>query len=277
MEFTGERMIPEVNRDDLIYLQHISRYLFALQFVKDKKVLDVASGTGYGTKLIAEHGAKDVFGVDIDLLSIKYSIDKFFHKRSHFIVGDALYLPFKDNSFEVIIAFETIEHVDNPERFLKEISRILISKGIFLCSTPNTDVLPEDNPFHKIKFTYKSFKEFINRFFPQYTLVYQNSMLAETFLVDTTISKQKETEQFMAQNHLLFRQPSNNSQFLIAIAKKDEEIDENSITQMITLKENLIFDKTIKGLINQIKELEAKLALTKARKKKTSFISRLLK
>ena len=64
MEFTGERMMPSHNRGNLIYGEHLVRYSFAAQFVKGKKVLDIATGVGYGAKLLRQEGAVYVCGVD---------------------------------------------------------------------------------------------------------------------------------------------------------------------------------------------------------------------
>ncbi len=59
-----ERMVPEFHKDNLIYAEHITRYMAAKPLMKNKVVLDIASGSGYGTKMLAET-AKYVYGVDV--------------------------------------------------------------------------------------------------------------------------------------------------------------------------------------------------------------------
>src|ERR1017187_3861818 len=65
MEYTDERMIPEYS-DTQTFWDHIHRYRFASKWVKGKRVLDIASGEGYGTFGLLSAGAKSVIGVDID-------------------------------------------------------------------------------------------------------------------------------------------------------------------------------------------------------------------
>ena len=72
MRYTGERMIPEFNEGEEIYLEHITRYIFASQFIKDKIVLDIACGSGYGSDYLLKNGARKVIGVDISKETVEY-------------------------------------------------------------------------------------------------------------------------------------------------------------------------------------------------------------
>ena len=151
---TGERMIPEYSHGKLMYAEHMVRYKAALDFIDQRVVLDIASGSGYGTKLLAEK-AKYVYGVDVDVDSVEYSNREFAGKNIEFLVGDAVKIPLEDNSVDVVVTFETIEHVKKYEIFLKEIDRVLKKDGLLLISTPNSLEFSEGNHFHLHEFEYK--------------------------------------------------------------------------------------------------------------------------
>ena len=176
MKFTGERLVPEKNKQDLIYGEHIVRYLFAKQFIKDKVVLDIASGVGYGTRILAEN-VKRIIGVDISKEAIEYAKRNYACKNCEFLVGDAEKLNFEDKSFDVVVSFETIEHLKNYKKFLEEIRRTLKDNGLFIVSTPNKEIYPPGNPFHIKEFSEKEFKTELQKLFKFISLEYQNNFI----------------------------------------------------------------------------------------------------
>jgi ubiquinone/menaquinone biosynthesis C-methylase UbiE len=119
MKDTGERLIPEGHHQTLTYGEHISRYLSVTDVVKDKVVLDIASGTGYGTQLIAKT-AKKVYGVDYSPEAIEYSKQNHSSDNVEFKVGDAHNIPMDDKSVDVVVSLETIEHLKDPAKFLHQ-------------------------------------------------------------------------------------------------------------------------------------------------------------
>ena len=135
MEFTGERIIPGIPEWEHLYLEHFYRYLFAKEFIKDKIVLDIASGTGYGSGFLKDNKAKIVIGADIDFEAVSYS-RKNFH-NAHYLQSDAIHLPFRNNFFDVVVSFETIEHLREYQKFLYEIKRVLKKTGVLIISSPN--------------------------------------------------------------------------------------------------------------------------------------------
>ena len=159
MEFTGERMMPSHNRGNLIYGEHLVRYSFAAQFVKGKKVLDIATGVGYGAKLLRQEGAVYVCGVDISPESIEYAKNKYAGEGVEYIVGSAQDIPAEADSFDVVVSFETIEHIENHRKFLREVKRVLRDDGVFIVSTPNKKVSMGDNDFHVTELSLSEFKE----------------------------------------------------------------------------------------------------------------------
>jgi SAM-dependent methyltransferase len=162
-QFT-ERMIPE-EAHARTFWEHIARYRFAKDFVKGKRVLDIACGEGYGTAALARAGAASVVGVDIsqdvcDRARYKYNIDA--------RVGNAEAIPLPDESIDLIVSFETIEHLKSPERFINECARVLAPGGMVIVSTPNRLVYSRNgyrNPFHHIEFSEQEFVDlFLARF-----------------------------------------------------------------------------------------------------------------
>ncbi len=148
---TGERMVPHLHGGSLIYAEHILRYQAAQDLVAGKVVLDVASGSGYGTQLLAKK-AKKVYGVDIDKDSVKYATKIYGGKNIEFKVGDGESIPLPTASVDVVTTFETIEHVKNYKQFLDEIKRVLKPDGLAIVSTPNDLEFAEGNHYHLHEF-----------------------------------------------------------------------------------------------------------------------------
>lgn len=147
LEFTGERMVPE-KADATNFWEHIYRYRFASNFVRNKRVLDIACGEGYGTAALLEAGARSVVGVDICAAACEHARRKYGVDARPGSVDE---IPLPDRSIDVIVSFETIEHVREPETFLNECLRILAPGGTVIMSTPNEEVHREagvDNQFH---------------------------------------------------------------------------------------------------------------------------------
>jgi ubiquinone/menaquinone biosynthesis C-methylase UbiE len=156
LEPTGERMMPE-SADLFTFWEHVYRYAFASRFVKGKRVLDIACGEGYGAAALQKAGASHVIGVDISEAAClhahsKYGIDA--------RPGTAEQIPLAEGSVDVVVSFETIEHVPNPGRFLDECVRVLAPGGMLIVSTPNKSVYGRrgQNPFHCSEMSVEEFK-----------------------------------------------------------------------------------------------------------------------
>ena len=149
----GKGHIAEVRMDPVSactasFWEHAYRYRFATQYVRGKRVLDIASGEGYGTAVLGRAGSRSIVGIDISHEACSRAMEKY---GEPFCAGDALAIPLSDHSVDVIVSFETIEHVPRPDLFLDECVRVLVPKGILIVSTPNKAVhseAPEQNPFH---------------------------------------------------------------------------------------------------------------------------------
>ncbi len=135
--FTGERFVPGIDDAELA-MEHYQRYYSALPLVRGKKVLDAACGEGYGTALLAK-AAAHVTGIDISPDAIARAKGSYSQEgRVRFIEGSIAELPLEDYSIDVVVSFETIEHVpeDIQHKFLDEIARVLKKDGFLIMSTP---------------------------------------------------------------------------------------------------------------------------------------------
>lgn len=161
-ESTGERMIVGEASYPL-FQQHLNRYLFASQFVRQRRVLDVACGSGYGTSRLQQEGATLVIGVDIAWEACQQARSLY---GVNVVMADAVRLPFRDLSFETIVSFETIEHISKPDNFLARCRQLLDSSGRFVVSTPNRQMsIFQDNPYHFREYRPQEFVDLLQRFF----------------------------------------------------------------------------------------------------------------
>jgi ubiquinone/menaquinone biosynthesis C-methylase UbiE len=179
---TGERLETTIFNETAI--EHLHRYAIALDFVKNKKVLDIACGEGYGANLLAAY-AESITGVDIDRSTIEKAIKKYTAKNITFKEGSVSNIPCKAGFFDIVISFETIEHTDEHDQFLTEVKRVLKPDGLFITSTPDkanySDVPGYKNPFHKKELYDNEFTGLIKKYF-SFTAFYVQSSFLGSFI-----------------------------------------------------------------------------------------------
>ncbi len=114
-----------------------TRYATAATFCDDKDVLEVACGPGFGLGYLAKKARRVVAG-DIDEEFLRIAQEQYGDRKNIDLrVLDAHQLPFEDCSFDVVILFEAIYYLAQPERFLEESHRVLRKNGVLLLSTAN--------------------------------------------------------------------------------------------------------------------------------------------
>jgi SAM-dependent methyltransferase len=134
---------------------HLARYVFTRPFVASGRVLDVACGSGYGLSVLRQAGARP-FGVDVSMAAALEARGG--DTEARVLVADGTRLPFPDRSFDAVVSFETIEHLQNRGGFVGELSRVLRDQGLLILSTPNAvhtrpvNGKPQ-NPFHCHEYT----------------------------------------------------------------------------------------------------------------------------
>ena len=187
LEETGEVVIPGVT-PHAIWQEHIERYRFAAAYTTGRAVLDIACGTGYGSAHLADTGAKSVTGGDISNRTLAYARRHFLSPRTDFVRIDAACFPFDGARFDVIVSFETIEHLRDPGSFVADCSRVLREGGLFVCSTPmrlsyRPPWFPAPvNPYHTTEYTIGDFCRLLRTSFEDVSLYGQRAFGPATVL-----------------------------------------------------------------------------------------------
>ena len=212
MDFTGERIIPEKVETDLLN-EHLCRYLFAQMLLDDAVVLDMGSGVGYGSQLLAAK-ARSVISVDIVEECIRYAVKKYPDENIDYLVADGHSIPLTSQSVDVIVSFELIEHLKDQSPHLLELDRVLKPEGFLVISTPNrifyTEERKEINPFHTHEFDFQEYVTFLKTTFPCVNVYFQNHIESlfignpslnhgtKTYLQDRRVNLESDSNYFVA-------------------------------------------------------------------------------
>lgn len=176
--WTGERMVPWADEPAIIH-EHLHRYLFSSQFVAGKAVIDLGSGEGYGSSILA--GTADrVLGIEIDPLAVEHARLNYQAPNLEFREGSVLKLDgLAGASFDVAVCFEVIEHISDHDRLVSSVARLLRPGGIFVVSTPDREVynasLGHVNPYHLKELDKDEFSTLLFKHFGHVTLFGQRA------------------------------------------------------------------------------------------------------
>jgi ubiquinone/menaquinone biosynthesis C-methylase UbiE len=189
MKYTGERLVSTIK--EYWAIEHVHRYALCFSYIKNKTVLDIACGDGYGSNLMASLAEK-VFGVDISEEAVKHAQQKYKASNIEFKQGSASKIPLLDNSVDVAVSFETIEHHELHKEMLEELKRVLKPDGILLISCPDklnySDIPKYNNPFH-VKELYKTeFNELISSYFKYNFQLSQRTVTGSLITLDSSSS-----------------------------------------------------------------------------------------
>jgi ubiquinone/menaquinone biosynthesis C-methylase UbiE len=172
-----ERFDPQEGAGRLIDSEHRARYHWASRTVAGKDVLDAACGVGYGVEILAAAGAKSVSGIDLDPEAVATAKERFGEHAAALVEGDLRELPFEDDSFDVVTSFETIEHMEEGERALAEMRRVLRPGGLLIVSSPNPDAYLPGNEFHVHEFRPEELTAAVDELFANVTTYRQDAWL----------------------------------------------------------------------------------------------------
>lgn len=165
-----ERIVPDEAEPGVLAL-HAKRYEFAQAFCADKDVLDAGCGAGYGSTILSAV-ARRVVGVDRSEDAISYARGRYARPNIEFVLDDLVELGQPDGAFDVVCAFESIEHLAEPEAHLVHVARVLRPDGVYIASTPRverTSLTPE-NPYHTVEFSQADFESLLRRHFDEVEL-----------------------------------------------------------------------------------------------------------
>lgn len=183
-KWSGERLETFVYGYDTV--DHLHRYAIALEFIQNKKVVDIACGEGYGSSLISKY-AENVVGIDIDKKTISDAIEKYKNPNLRFVVGSADLIPIDSKSIDVVVSFETLEHHDKHVEMYSEIKRILKPDGLLIISSPDKKYYSElknrINPFHVKELYIEEFREITTSFFKYVSIYFQKSVNGNSTII----------------------------------------------------------------------------------------------
>lgn len=158
--------------------EHRARYRFVSGWVSGLRVLDIACGTGVGLDLMLAAEPRSIVGIDLSVESLTRARERA-TSDVYLCAADARRVPLRDRSVDVVVSFETLEHVDPADDFLSELARVVVPDGLVVISTPNAlNTRPvagiPRNPFHVQEFEPSELAEMLGRHFSQVELLGQS-------------------------------------------------------------------------------------------------------
>ncbi|SDQ88578.1 methyltransferase domain-containing protein [Pseudoxanthomonas sp. CF125] len=229
MKFTGERFLP-TETGELRY-EHLHRYAWCSRLVEGLDVLDMASGEGYGSAMLART-ARSVIGVDVSHEAIGHAAEAYQDvKNLSFVCGDATDIPLPDSSVDVVVSFETIEHLFGQEEMILGIRRVLRPGGFLVISSPNKKVYSEQsghhNEFHVKELYFEELNQLLVRHFDKVTYFGHRLAVGSTIV---PLQGTEDLDQFSAftdgaagvENRVVSMQEP---VYYIAVATVDEHVD----------------------------------------------------
>jgi SAM-dependent methyltransferase len=256
MKFTGEFFVPpnagDDNNNSELEIEHKQRYLSILKMVEGKRVLDIASGEGYGTHILSSK-ASFAFGVDINPELIEHAGQKYTRENLRYLHGSVERIPLESGSIDIIVSFETMEHVDADlqKQFVIEVRRVLKEGGVFIVSTPNrknyTDRYEHHNKFHVHELDEDAFGELLAAHFGHVRLYHQGLEVSSLILNKEDYLFQKPVTIVPVNKDAYHFE----SKYLIGLCSDRPEAIETSITSIVPESEKSYFQ-----LIDRILQLQ---------------------
>lgn len=225
-KWSGERLESFIYGRDSI--EHLHRYALVMSYVENKTVLDIACGEGYGSNLMSSKAAQ-VHSVDIDAQTISAAKAKYNKANINFQVGSATDIPLPNQSVDVVVSFETIEHHNQHQEMMSEIKRVLKPDGIVIISTPDklyySDHRNFQNPFHVQELYKQEFVDLLTQRFQNYQLLAQMYCNGNSIIQDE--KKQSELQLYTGDYHQVTPQKID-ALYLIIIASDVDFAQQNS-------------------------------------------------
>lgn len=267
LKWTGERYVPEITGN--ISLEHLHRYAYASEYVAAKTVLDIASGEGYGSALLAKK-ATHVYGVDIDTESILHAKKKYKLSNLEFLEGSCTKIPLQDSSVDIVVSFETIEHIIDHDQMMFEIKRVLRPDGILIMSSPDrkeySEATNQKNPFHLKELNLQEYSELLSKYFSNVSILGQRIIYCSALIsLKETIGTLKNYNIERISNHFDVNETLANPLYIIGICSEKKisylpggffEQDINNSESILEYKKLVAYrDEEIEALKRNIESL----------------------
>lgn len=261
INWTGERCVPWGHEVQGIY-EHLNRYYFAAGLAAGKHVLDLASGEGYGSAILAAR-ASSVIGLDIDPTSVEHSRSAYPLPNAEFVEGTMLDLSrFEDGEFDLVVCFEALEHVAEHAELLGEITRVLGPGGAAVISTPDREAyaatLSEPNPFHVKELDRNELEDLLRAHFEHFALWGQNSVAGSRLFRLDAPTEGSPAETLVAHRGGAWAEEGAVPIFFVAVASKRKLPELPSASYLLDPKLEVLREREV--LRDRIAELEQRLA-----------------
>ncbi len=156
----------------------MQRYEWVSELMAGESGVDVGCGSGYGTYFLATRTNCEMIGIDSSKDAINYAVGRFRSDNLSFRQMNALSLDFEDSSFEVAVAFEVIEHLNESDQmdFISEIVRVLKGNGRLFVSCPNSAVSYDESVFHRRELSKVELENLLRKHFRNVQILGQDVM-----------------------------------------------------------------------------------------------------
>jgi 2-polyprenyl-3-methyl-5-hydroxy-6-metoxy-1,4-benzoquinol methylase len=236
----AERLVRGEMRGELVEAEHLNRYWWVSSLVAGKRVLDAGCGTGYGSTILAAGGAQEVIGVDRATHVIE-AVRSVMPARVRLHEGDVESLSFDNGSFDVVVCFEVIEHLENPAAALSEFARVLTESGLLVVSSPNRAVYTPGNPHHRHEFLPNELRAALEEHFAN-VMLYRQSNWVTSAILDEAAFLARDEEAFTATLRKVVPSADDSEVYTVALATNTRlpELDPTAaLTSAIDLR-NLV-------------------------------------
>jgi SAM-dependent methyltransferase len=213
----GERYVPELHRGTLLQGQHEARYAWAASLAAGRDVLDAGCGVGWGSLRLIEGGARKLVGLDRDPAALASARERC-GASAEFVTGDLLSLPFEQASFDLVVALDAIEHVEDPIAALDELRRVVAPDGIVIVSTPNRGVYEPGNPFHLCELTSDELRTALDERFEHSAIYRQQDYLASLIGDELLAGIDDPATVVTVETHKVHGEQLGEEQFCVALA-----------------------------------------------------------
>jgi len=246
--YTTEITSDKIVSDNPLHHRLLSAYVFAEKYINGD-VLELGCGEGRGIDIILKKSksftAIDKISEVTERLSIKYPKEKFISSSFPPLIN------IEDNSFDTIVTFQVIEHINNDNLFVEEIYRILRPGGKALISTPNIEMTLTRNPWHIREYTSRQLQDLTSKFFNKITMkgIAGNDKIKKYYEENKkSVSKFKRLDILNLEKHLpnfLYKIPY---EFLNRINRNKLEADDKSLVSSISTNDYLLEDDNPRNL-----------------------------